>query len=122
MARGAQCVLGNHELSVVRGKDKGYNRWFFTEGGSWLAAVTDDEVVPMATLPPSIRSALSFLFYIDAFRDSAVFFWGEDDYLMALLDRVQTAIFLPGEIIVAEGELSGRPPQKLVYCTTSPPR
>lgn len=62
MALGAQCVLGNHELSVVRGKDKGYNRWFFTEGGSWLAAVTDDEVVPMATLPPSSREDVSTFF------------------------------------------------------------
>ncbi len=62
MALGAQCVLGNHELSVLRGKDKGYNRWFFTEGGDWCHAETGGRVVPMSPLASSSREDVEELF------------------------------------------------------------
>jgi hypothetical protein len=62
MAGGAQCVLGNHELSVMRGKDKKYNRWFFTEGGDWKPKETSGEAVPMLALPTSQRADVAAFF------------------------------------------------------------
>lgn len=58
MERGALCVLGNHELSVLRGEDKGYNRWFFPGKGSWCPDELAGRPVPMATLAPSERAAV----------------------------------------------------------------
>ena len=62
MAKGAQCVLGNHELSVVRGKDKGYNRWFFADAGAWRPALSEGSAVSMATLAPERREEVASFF------------------------------------------------------------
>jgi hypothetical protein len=62
MALGAQCVLGNHELLVIRGKDKGYNRWFFTAGGHWEPKETEGQVVPMKPLSSSSQDDVAAFF------------------------------------------------------------
>ena len=61
MERGAQCVLGNHELSVIRGEDKGYNRWFFSEKGPWEEKTTG-RVIPMVTVKDPEREAVEAFF------------------------------------------------------------
>jgi hypothetical protein len=60
MEDGALCVLGNHELSVMRGKDKKYNRWFF--GGEWYPEETRPDPVGMEPLAPTARQEVQDFF------------------------------------------------------------
>ena len=65
MKTGAQCVLGNHELSVICSKDKGYNRWFFSDAGPWCPAINDQgerATIAMEPLAPERRNEIAAFF------------------------------------------------------------
>ena len=62
MARGAQCILGNHELSVIREKYKKYNQWYFSDQDVWKPEETGQAPVSMALLPEEEREDVRAFF------------------------------------------------------------